>query len=66
MDSIEKHYSACEVSGFLDWSEDTIYRLAERGELKAVILPRKSPYRKRTYWSMRILKSEIEPFIGRN
>jgi predicted DNA-binding transcriptional regulator AlpA len=66
MDSMEKHYSACEVSGFLGWSEDTIYRLVERGELKAVILPQKSPHRRRTYRSMRIPMSEIERFIRRN
>jgi hypothetical protein len=63
MDSNEKYYAVCEVSGILGWSVDTIRRLVDRGYMKAIVLPVKSGRRKRLYRSMRIAKSEVERCI---
>ena len=63
MDSNEKYYSVCEVSGILGWSVDTIRRLVDRGYMKALVLPCRSGRRHRVYRSMRIPKSEVDRCI---
>ncbi len=63
MDSSEKYYSVCEVSGLLGWSVDTIRRLVDRGFMEALVIPQKPGHRKRVYRSMRIAKSEVERCI---
>lgn len=63
MSSDEKWYSVKEVSGKLGWSVDTIRRVVDRGEMKALMLTIRSNVRKRGYRSLRIPQSEIDRFI---
>lgn len=59
MESFEKMYSVKEAAFVAGRSSDTIRRLIYRGELKAVMLPRKPGSRRRIYRSPRIPESEV-------
>jgi hypothetical protein len=63
MDVDEKWYCVKEVSAVLSCSEDSIHRMVDAGEMKAILLVCHSPHRRRGYRSKRIAKSEIERYI---
>ena len=64
MESFERMYSVKEVSAALGWSVDTIRRLIEAGELKAVKLPKLGGKGKNRKFHVR--EREIKRFLDAN